>query len=73
MSSGMPRRIMLWKCTDVSKECTSSTFRIRNKPSRQQALLSDYLLVIDCLAYSSTLKMEAARSSETAVNLYRTP
>jgi hypothetical protein len=47
-----------WGVTDVSEESTTSIFRI-SQAGNQQAAFS---LVITCLAYSSTMKMEAVSS-----------
>jgi hypothetical protein len=56
--------------TDVSEECTSSTFRV-DELTKQPASLKLCLPLMCCLAYSAILKMEAVRSSETSVNFYR--
>jgi hypothetical protein len=41
-----------------------------NQRSRK-AVVAVYLLVVSCLAYSSTLMMEDVRSSESSVNFYQ--
>jgi hypothetical protein len=43
------------------------------KPARSQfAVLASCVMLVSCLAYSLTLKMEAVLSSETAMDFYRT-
>jgi hypothetical protein len=60
---------------DVSEEHTSSIFKVKEQ-AKQVAYKkwSAYhiFFLITCLAYSSTLKIEAVRSSETSVSFYRT-
>jgi hypothetical protein len=43
-----------------------------NSATRPQSPLPGYFLTVTCLAYILIMKMEAVRSSETSVNLYRT-
>jgi hypothetical protein len=44
----------------------------KSKPSKKPAKIMQGHLLVSCLAYSSTLKIEAIRSSETSVDFYRT-
>jgi hypothetical protein len=57
LSSGMWRLVIRQKCTDVSESKSWS--------SKQEAYHFDFR----CLAYTSTLKIEAELCSETSVNL----
>jgi hypothetical protein len=41
----------------------------KNKPSKKLAEISACFKLVSCLAYSSTLKMEAICSSETSADL----
>jgi hypothetical protein len=41
------------------------------KPSKKQALFAASFMLVSCLTYSSTLKMEATYSSEKSVYLQR--
>jgi hypothetical protein len=43
-----------------------------NSSTKQQSPLAGCFLTVTCLAYTLIMKMEAVRSSETSVNLYRT-
>jgi hypothetical protein len=52
-----------FKFTDVSKEYISSFFKIEEWTKHERSAT--------CLAYSSALKMEAVRSSEMTLNVYR--
>jgi hypothetical protein len=44
----------------------------KNKPSKKPDLLATCFTLVSCLAYSSTLTMEAICSSETSVDFQRT-
>jgi hypothetical protein len=60
LSSGMWRRVIWEKLTYVSDDLTASIFRIKEKTT------------LASLGYSSTLKIEAVRPSETKVNFCET-
>jgi hypothetical protein len=75
----MWRGVVRQKITDGSEGHNSSTFRFRNKPNQNKLLQISVWKEAPpilrsprsvCLAFSSILKMEAVRSSETSVNFY---
>jgi hypothetical protein len=70
LSCGLQCRVVLRK-PGYSEEHIGSIFRIEeyNKPSRSTQHAEQ---LVSCLAYSSTLKMEAILSSETSVEFYQT-
>jgi hypothetical protein len=71
--SGMWRRVVCMKFTDLSEERTAFIFKFDesiNKATSSAESFSCFLLVA-CLAYSSILRMEAVHSFETSVNFYR--
>jgi hypothetical protein len=79
LSCAIWRRTVWEKLVDVSEECPASTFRVRNKQINRSArsiqqgeFLAASFLLIGCLAYLSTLKMEAVYSSPTSVYFYQT-
>jgi hypothetical protein len=65
LSSALWCRAVWQKFTCLSEKLTASIFRLR------VILITACLLIVSCLAYSSTPKMEAQRSSETSVRVYR--
>jgi hypothetical protein len=68
-----------WPSTDVSEERVSSIFRLegktkqkpRNKQAVNKTLFSACLILISCLAYSSTLKVEKCYSG-TSIDFQQT-
>jgi hypothetical protein len=71
VSSGIKRRVVRWKSTDVSEEYMSlPSSGLKNKSSR--LCLSPGFTLVSCSPYSSNLKMEATCSSETSVDFQRT-
>jgi hypothetical protein len=64
-SSGIKRRVVRWKSTDVSEKYVASMFMV-------EAQLGNWFVLISCMAYTSTLKMEATCFSETSVHFRRT-
>jgi hypothetical protein len=56
---------------NISPKSSRSRCKITRTQHDSGSNLTCFLMV-SCLSYSSTLKMEAVRSSETLVNFYRT-
>jgi hypothetical protein len=52
-------------CTDSLEECTTSILKVH------QVKQAELCLLLACLAYFSSLKMEAICSSEMSINFYR--
>jgi hypothetical protein len=75
--SGMWRRVVWYKFTEVREERNASVFWVEEL-SRASARNAKWdkqrkrKYSADCLAYSSTLKMEALSSFEMSVNFYQT-
>jgi hypothetical protein len=61
-------RVVRWKSTDVSRNKSPPSSGLKNKPSKKPA----WKQVVSRSPYFSTLKMEAACSSETSVDIQRT-
>jgi hypothetical protein len=60
------RRVVRWKPTTVSEEHVASIFKISEK--EKSYILATFFMLVSCLAYPSTLKMEAIRYSETSAD-----
>jgi hypothetical protein len=69
-SSGIQRRVVRWKSTDLSEEYIASIFRVeyakQNSSVKGGKLLTTAFTLVYCSAYS-TLKMEAVCFSKTSV------
>jgi hypothetical protein len=59
------------KSTKVSEEHFASIFRVEEKV-KQESKLAAYVVLVSSLAYLSTLKMKATRSSEMSTDCQRT-
>jgi hypothetical protein len=70
------RYVIIWKLIDCIRMFLSTykTFLQLSFSTQSMLYLQRCLrfLLVSCLAYSSTLKMEAVCSSETSVDVYRT-
>jgi hypothetical protein len=62
----------LWKSTDVQEEHIASNFRVEEYAKQETSMKSggkqSHFHTVSCLAYSSTLKMEATYSFEMSVD-----
>jgi hypothetical protein len=56
----------------MSPPSSGSKSKLNKKAARARALLATGFMLVSCLAYSSTLKMEAVCSSETSADFQRT-
>jgi hypothetical protein len=75
LSSGIWRRVICWKSTDVSEEYVASVFNVeeaKQEAGMKQAFACYLLQVVFLQGLFSTLKMQATYSSETSVSFQRT-
>jgi hypothetical protein len=69
LPSGIWRLVVRWKFIDVSEERTAYIFRVEEYA--KQITSKNQTALFTFVPYYLTLKMEAVRSSETAVNFFR--
>jgi hypothetical protein len=69
LSFGMYCHAIQQKTTDVSGDCTASVFRVGSQARNQK---EENGKPVSCLAYFSTLMMEAVWSPEMSVDFYQT-
>jgi hypothetical protein len=64
--SRLQRRVVRWKSTDVSEDSIASIFIVE-----EETPIAVCIFLISCSAYSSIVKMEMIRVTETSVDVER--